>query len=73
MSARSEIAAAKSQGHAALMNAIDASPDLASTHRWWKQVAERRPAAVKLVVFRHTGLLFELMADRAGWPAGRVR
>jgi hypothetical protein len=36
-------------------------------------MAERKPPAVKLVVFRRTGLLLELMADRAGRPAGRVR
>jgi hypothetical protein len=68
MSVRSEIAAARSQSHNGLMNAIAPSPDLEATFkRWWlqaEQTAERKPPAVKLVVFR---------ADRAGWPAGRVR
>jgi hypothetical protein len=72
MSVRSEIAAARSQSHVALMNAIAASPDLEATFkRWWlqaEQTAECKPPAVKLAVFRRTGLLFELMADRAGWP-----
>jgi hypothetical protein len=74
---RSEIATAKAQGHAALMHAIETCPDLESTlRRWWlqaEQTAERKPAAVRLVVFKRTGLLFELMADRAGWSQGRVR
>jgi hypothetical protein len=53
MSVRSEIAAARSQSHNALMNAIAASPDLETTFkRWWlqaDQTAERKPPAVRLV------------------------
>ena len=51
-SVRSEIAIARSQGHRALMIAIEASPDLEATFKkWWlqaEQTAERKPAAVRL-------------------------
>jgi hypothetical protein len=74
---RSEIASAKLQTSVALMRAIEASPDLEPTfQRWWteaQQVAANKPPAVRLVVFKRTGLLLELMADRAGWAAGRMR
>ena len=38
-----------------------------------QQVAEHKPPAVRLILFKRTGLLLELMADRAGWAAGRMR
>jgi hypothetical protein len=77
MPARSEIATAKLQTSVALMRAIEANPDMAPTfQRWWteaQQTAERRSPAVRLVVYRRTGLLLELMADRAGWASGCIR
>jgi hypothetical protein len=77
MSIRHQIADAKLQSHVALMHAIKASPDLEATFkRWWlqaEQTAEHKPPAVRLAVFKRTSLLLELMTDRAGWPAGRVR
>jgi hypothetical protein len=55
--------------HGQIARANAAAPDFSATfHRWFVEacrVAERKPPAIKALVFQRTELLLELMVDRA--------
>jgi hypothetical protein len=77
MLARSQVAAAHAQAHQSLMAALVACPaQEGQIKRWWveaEQVAHGKPGPVKMIVFTRTQRLFDLVADRSGWSAGRIR
>jgi hypothetical protein len=62
--------------HEAFAAALQAQPAMESTlHRWvveTTQAAAHRPAPTPALMYERTATLYALLADRAGWPAGRV-